>query len=149
MGNARAEISTLYYYSMADCNRAYDDNTFASWQFDACQLCMQGKNKEFATIDGPTELGGIVFSYDMEDEWTDCDIHNQKWVSCADGWYGLPEFDNGEALMGCSKCPSPGSTTPRWDGKETQITSCYIPATKKLTDISGTYSYTQDCYYTK
>lgn len=59
---------------------------------------------------------------------------------CAAGYYGSPT----SSLSGCTECPSPGTSVA---GSNTSKTDCYIPANTQLTDSSGTFTYTTNCYY--
>lgn len=59
---------------------------------------------------------------------------------CAAGYYGTTT--NGTS--GCTKCPTPGTSTA---GTNTSMTQCYIPAGTEMSDSSGTYIYTKNCYY--
>ena len=59
---------------------------------------------------------------------------------CANGYYGTST--NGTS--GCTQCPSPGTSTA---ATNTSITQCYISAGKELSDVTGKYAYTQNCYY--
>ena len=65
---------------------------------------------------------------------------------CAAGYYGKPTNDT----SGCTKCPSSGNVAGQSvAGSNKAITSCYIPANTSLSDSTGTYQYTSDCYYSK
>ena len=65
---------------------------------------------------------------------------------CAAGYYGAST--NGSS--GCTICPSSGGVAGKSvAGSNTEITSCYIPANTPLSDSTGTYQYTSDCYYSK
>lgn len=50
------------------------------------------------------------------------------------------EYGNGR---NCTACPEPGTS----EMGATEITECYIPAGTVMTDTTGTYTYTEDCYY--
>lgn len=63
---------------------------------------------------------------------------------CAVGYYG--RSTNG--TTGCTRCPSSGGvygTTA--NAGSTSITSCYIPANTAMTDGTGEYVFTSNCYY--
>ncbi|MDE6482091.1 MAG: hypothetical protein K2L25_04715 [Alphaproteobacteria bacterium] len=60
---------------------------------------------------------------------------------CDVGYYGT-------TTTGCTRCPASGGTYGLTSGKgSTQITDCYFPAGLLIKDTTGTYQYTQDCYY--
>lgn len=68
---------------------------------------------------------------------------------CGAGYYGKPTSET----AGCSKCPgfepsgeisAISSEIPR-----TAITNCYIKANKAMSDTTGTYIYTDGCFYKK
>ncbi len=64
---------------------------------------------------------------------------------CAAGYYGTST--NGST--GCNKCPSSGGVDGQSAAGSTAITSCYIPKNTTLSDSTGKYQYTSDCYYSK
>ena len=67
-----------------------------------------------------------------------------NYYSCAKGYYGIA----GTTASGCTRCPSLDSasaTTPSYGSSAT--TSCYIPSGIDITDNSGTYTFTTNCYY--
>lgn len=43
----------------------------------------------------------------------------------------------------CANCPIPGTSV----AGATSITDCFIPAGKTVSDETGSYIYTEDCYY--
>lgn len=55
------------------------------------------------------------------------------------GYYAISYSSAGR----CVKCPSGGQVS----GYGTAITNCYIPANVPQTDSTGTYEYTEDCFY--
>ncbi|MBN1324651.1 MAG: hypothetical protein JW974_00285 [Alphaproteobacteria bacterium] len=58
-------------------------------------------------------------------------------VSCATGYYKNSTV--------CTACPTPGTSADHNTGA---ITTCYITANDPLSDTTGTYVYTTNCYYT-
>ncbi len=72
--------------------------------------------------------------------------NEQKEYGCTEGYYhsgGAQYSDN----YTCSLCPTPG-TSYAFDEKDTGgITTCYIPAGRTLSDETGSYKFTEDCYY--
>lgn len=66
-------------------------------------------------------------------------LRNIPKYKCESGYYGTPL----NASSGCTKCPSPGTSAQG----ATSITQCYIPANTSLSDTTGSYTYTSDCYY--
>ena len=63
---------------------------------------------------------------------------------CAAGYYGTST--NGST--GCTICPTSGGVGGQSvAGSNSAITSCYIPANTTLSDSTGTYQYTSNCYY--
>ena len=80
-------------------------------------------------------------------------------LSCEEGQY---YYDGIElALSGkkceCRTCPSKdgakgtSKNTSSFSGLvfQPEITKCYIPANTQMTDSTGTYTFTQDCYYSE
>lgn len=62
---------------------------------------------------------------------------------CKIGYYGT-------STTGCAECPKLG-TVPAITSQigTTDITKCFIPAGISITDNTGTYKFTNSCYYTK
>lgn len=61
---------------------------------------------------------------------------------CANSYYGAPR----NTTSGCTPCPEPGiSYTP--DNKT--ITMCFVSPKETLSDETGTYSFTTNCYYSE
>lgn len=66
---------------------------------------------------------------------------------CAAGYYGRSLSGS----TGCTPCPENGVSVPP-DGDLvgfTAVTDCFIPSGTEITDSTGTYTYTNDCYYTE
>lgn len=68
---------------------------------------------------------------------------------CQAGYYGSGRFTiNGTDP--CTICPSSGGIAGQSvTGSNTKITDCYIPANTSMSDGTGTYTYTNNCYYTE
>ncbi len=62
---------------------------------------------------------------------------------CASGYYGTST--NGTS--GCSQCPSSGGINGMSDAGSTEITSCYLPSGTTGSDSTGSWTYTDNCYY--
>lgn len=68
---------------------------------------------------------------------------DRKSCVCQKGYYG-------NASSGCTKCPSSGGI----DGttatiNTTDITGCYIPTDKSMSDSIGTFQFSEPCFYSK
>ncbi|MBQ8293850.1 MAG: hypothetical protein IJX89_00490 [Alphaproteobacteria bacterium] len=85
-----------------------------------------------------------------ENTWTD--YGNTQQIRCNDeliipaceyqcraGYYG-----DGTT---CTRCPSSGGVYGTSAAGSTAITSCYIPANSSMSDTTGTYTFTSNCYY--
>lgn len=75
-------------------------------------------------------------------------------AACADNYYGTQYASNTEsgAIAGvtCTPCPDGGKSVGPvgiLSAPNTSITSCYLPANTTYTGPSGTYTYTDECYY--
>ena len=64
---------------------------------------------------------------------------------CAAGYYGTPT----SLSDGCYRCPSSGVVYGTSAAGSTEITSCYMPSETSMTDDSGTFQFTSDCYYSE
>ena len=64
---------------------------------------------------------------------------------CQQGYYKA-----GTGTAACSRCPSPdGVVYGTTDSTgSTSKTDCFIPADTDISDTTGTYQFTGDCYYT-
>ena len=86
-------------------------------------------------------------------------------VRCPTGYWGLPNINFSDAITAwCEKCPSHASGTQTTSGPgdiasgglvvgggtavgTVPITECFVPAGNGGSDESGTYVWTQNCYY--
>lgn len=62
---------------------------------------------------------------------------------CAAGYYG--STSNG--VSGCTKCTALGTTAANSSAGSSLQTSCYIPSRTNISDTSGVYQFTSNCYY--
>lgn len=69
---------------------------------------------------------------------------------CAEVWYGVPKA---VGTSGCQMCPKIGDvvalTIPPETGGEVGIDECFLPKETTLSDNTGDFEYTQNCYYTE
>ncbi len=123
-----------------------------NWEY-ICSNSFEDMDLGFADIT-------LEFDWDSEDERdgysyvNDCDVVNRM---CARGKY-IYSFTNGlnETEYACKDCPTGPNGTKAdsfsswdyWDGMGA-ITDCFIPTTTKFTDDTGTWQYSQRCYYKK
>lgn len=63
---------------------------------------------------------------------------------CAPGYYGTPTTNTN----GCTRCPSQDNAVGTTVAGSKAITTCNIPANTQLSEITGSYTFTSDCYYT-
>lgn len=112
--------------------------------------------------------GGASVGYNGS--WYYCDCRNRPGhgdycETCLPGYYGVQRKDVGETRViyecfpcpkgsykadistppACNTCPDGGTTTSTG---ATDITSCLYLSDKNYLDNTGTYIYTEDCYYT-
>ena len=69
-----------------------------------------------------------------------CTANGTTYYACKPGYY--------LASGNCVRCPSSGGvygTTP--DNNTGGITSCYIPSGNSGSDATGSFTYTENCYY--
>ena len=64
---------------------------------------------------------------------------------CAANYYGNPETDS----SGCVSCGTYGGAKVLSKAGSTKKTDCYIPANTEVTDSTGTFVFTTNCYYTE
>lgn len=74
---------------------------------------------------------------------------------CAAGYYKsgvircLGSIDGSASCSGCSRCPPSGGIYGSSAPGSTAITACYIPTDTSMSDSTGTYTYTSNCYYSE
>jgi len=69
-------------------------------------------------------------------------------VRCIAGYWGQPDTPTEDDPMGCYPCPTLlGYAGLSINGAQYQ-TQCYIAEGQSLTDNTGTFEFTSDCYYT-
>lgn len=79
---------------------------------------------------------------------TECECTQSTKYRCDAGYYGTASYSQLTGYRGCTRCPSSGGVYgTSTAGNGTEITSCYIPTTSTLTDDTGSYQYTSNCYY--
>jgi len=59
--------------------------------------------------------------------------------NCASGYYGTAT----SASSGCTPCPAPGTSAVQ----SPDITLCYVPKNQTISDETGNYEFTINCYY--
>ncbi|MBR1953918.1 MAG: hypothetical protein IKA25_02485 [Alphaproteobacteria bacterium] len=80
---------------------------------------------------------------------TGCECTQSTKYRCAAGYYGTASYSQLNGYRGCTRCPSSGGVYGTSAAGSTEITSCYMPSGKSMTDDVGTYEYTSNCYYTE
>lgn len=133
-------VSFKYSFTGSNCATTsntvyYGDNTSAiqrCGKVTSCLTCNSGYKKQTTYVNpDPTNT-------DCSVSFTTC-IPNQE---CEKGYYLL----NGS----CERCPSSGGVYGTTAGTgATNITECYIPAGTTLSDTTGEFTFSTDCYYTK
>lgn len=68
--------------------------------------------------------------------WTFIPGSNNRACTCAKGYY--------KSSDDCVQCPDGGTTA---DVGASSISACYIPANQSISDSTGTYVYTTNCFY--
>jgi len=75
-----------------------------------------------------------------------CSANSSYYYGCSAGYY---QYTGSGSGIVCADCPSSGGVPGTNAEGTTDITTCYIPANTKLTDDTGRFVYTGNCYYTK
>jgi len=111
--------------------------------------------EELAYIDDSYKaIAGNKVSYEYVSKWEHASVG--KWVDnmtivketgygCVANYYTTATTHS--SSMTCLACPPSG--IGKSESGNTAITGCYIPANTVLTDVSGSYEYVSDCYYSK
>ncbi len=111
----------------------------------ACHLCKCNNDQSASswTTIGSNRASRSV--YTTSNSGYKCISTSSTQYGCVANYYTTAASPS--ASMTCTACPPSGI------GKSsignTAITGCYIPANTALTDSSGSYTYTSDCYYSK
>ena len=131
-GYGTCKCGTKTYNCYMPCEDDRSCNTLVyDWESTCSDDCGTEMSGYFACTDNL--LAGVC-----ETEW-------QYSYRCARGFYGNPTASN---QNDCVRCPTFGTiqgTTP--DAGATQIGDCYLPSGSKLSDATGEYEFSEDCYY--
>ena len=132
----RYRFQDLIAYTLSSCQQ-YCTSTNFYIEYDECEKCAIpcSSTTSWLTSNGKT-------GYERRTVCSSgCGTYEYR---CAAGYYGKPTNDT----SGCTKCPSSGNVAGQSvAGSNSAITSCYIPANTSLSDSTGTYQYTSNCYY--
>lgn len=81
---------------------------------------------------------------------TTCKCSTSREYRCAAGYYGSPPaIQQIGSLTGCTRCPASGVRFGNSAVGSTTITSCYLATGTGISDTTGTFTYTSNCYYTE
>lgn len=134
--------SADYYDNVDSCTKLDWPND------DECYRCLTGENGELAFMDAEGDYSGVSYIHWLAEDYYECDVTDSYLTACKSGWYGFPEYDANSTLTGCDRCPDNGASDVTF-GHATTITNCYSPVNKPKSDSTGTFVFTEDCYYTK
>ncbi len=84
----------------------------------------------------------VITTYSHSDNYYICKASTQREKACLAGYY-----KSGTSGLNCRLCPSFNGVAGASDIGATSITDCYIASGTILSDTTGTYTYTRDCYY--
>jgi len=109
-----------------------------TWVYDWESICSG------ASDDCGTEMAGF---FSCEDDLTAglCNTGWQYSYRCARGYYGNPTASDTKNCVRCPTLSGAQGTTP--GGGATVIRDCYIPSGIELSDTTGKYEFSDDCYY--
>lgn len=100
-------------------------NCGAGKSFNACTSCASGYT--LSTQTGTTNCGAITYK------------------TCTPSVIPIPTCNAGQYRSGYTCVPCPGSGTS-YSGA-TSITQCFIPSGEGFSDLSGRWTYAENCYY--
>lgn len=103
--------------------------------YEDCKTCANGSTPEQTTVT-PCGLYGRSLTYGK------CGFS----VIDPDPIIPTPTCEAGSYATSddlCANCPMPGTSA----AGATSITDCFIPAGRTVSDETGSYIYTEDCYY--
>ena len=133
-GYGTCKCGTKTYNCYMPCDGVGNCNT---WVYDWESICSAGD-------DCGTEMAGF---FSCEDDLASgkCNTEWQYSYRCARGYYGKPTASNPKVCVRCPTFDTIQGTTP--DAGATQIGDCYLPSGSKLSDTTGQYEFSEECYY--
>lgn len=160
--NGCASTSVAYYTANAAGTRFYKVTTCLScapnfkMQFEhesatPCSFTLQYCTPctgctDCTSTSWTTALNGIHQSQTLARCIDECSNTCEKTTAyrCLDGYYGTPT----NTTTGCYKCPTSGGLSgTSIPGQNLNINECYFPRGRSVTDSSGTYQFTSNCFY--
>lgn len=134
-GYGTCDCGTKKYNCYMPCDG--EDSKCNTWVYDWESICSAGD-------DCGTEMAGF---FSCEDDLAAgvCETEWQYSYRCARGYYGNPTASNPKVCVRCPTFDTIQGTTP--DAGATQIGDCYLPSGSKLSDPTGQYEFSEDCYY--
>lgn len=135
------EAATGKIFPLAPChndeecrNDAYCDSNGDCQKRKNCSNCTSSNWADLAT---PGYQSRTIATCD----YSEGKCNTKTEYRCAKNYFGTA---NGTS--GCSRCYEKFGTETAGPGNN-PATACYIPAGHEIDDSSGTYSYTENCYY--
>ncbi|MDE5615601.1 MAG: hypothetical protein K2I81_02080 [Alphaproteobacteria bacterium] len=113
----------------------------------ACHMCKCNNNQTYTAWTTGSSNRVSRTKYSTQDNNYTCTSTSSTEYGCAAGYYTTATAAS--ASMTCSLCPASGGKNGTSTIGNTAITGCYMPANTALSDTSGNYTYTSNCYYTK
>lgn len=117
-------------------------------QFTGCSIPCDGTCDNCESTDWIQNSNGGESRTNATCNTSTCKCSKRIETRCSTGYYG-----SGMSIVGstpCTKCPSSGGIAgSSIAGSNKKITDCYIPANTSMTDGTGTYTYTSNCYYSE
>lgn len=117
-------------------------------QFTGCSIPCDGTCDDCESTEWVKGINGIETRTQATCNTMTCKCTKLMQIRCSTGYYG-----SGMSIVGsspCTKCPSSGGIAgSSIAGSNKKITDCYIPANTSMTDGTGTYTYTSNCYYSE
>lgn len=157
-----SSTSTNYYYAdnvgtryykvtiCTGCDSDYkitaDQRTVGTCSFNVqyCDLCTACTN--CTSTSWTTASNGINQSQTLarcEDKCTNT-CSKTTYYRCLGGYYGTPT----STTTGCYVCPTSGGLTgTSVAGSNSKVENCYFPSGRSVTDSTGTYQFTSNCFY--
>lgn len=133
-GYGTCECGSKTYNCYMPCDSESSCNTLV---YDWESICSAGD-------DCGVEMSGYL---SCEDDLAS-GMCNQEWqysYRCARGYYGNPTASDTKNCVRCPSLSGAQGTTP--GGGATVIRDCYIPSGIELSDTTGKYEFSDDCYY--
>lgn len=135
-------------YSLITLSHFLDDiDTGANCEDNDRHAVVCAKPCDSSCVDDPSwsnDTGAVEVFFARYCKYKNKVCVTEDYYRCLPNYFGTPT-ENEDNCISCSIATN--NSNSKADAGAESITECYLPANKTLTDNSGKYTYTEDCYY--